>query len=78
MGYINFISRSEKPVKGLLIKKVPQESTHLRGKGQLAITVRASPPPAAEHIFGVQAAALGEIPPLLQQKNGVNAQIGQG
>jgi hypothetical protein len=65
MGHINLISRSEKPVKGLLIKEVPQKSTHLGGKGQLAITVRASSPPAAQHIFGVQAAALAKVLPLL-------------
>jgi hypothetical protein len=77
VGHIYFISRCEKLVKGILVKEFPQASTDLRRKRKLTVTICASSSPAAEHVFGVPALALIQFLSLLQQKDTLNAEIGQ-
>ena len=77
MLHVGPVGLQEQLVEGLVVEEFPQVSAHLRGEGQLAVTVGPGAAPAAEHVAGALAASLPDAFALLEQQNVFGAALGQ-
>jgi hypothetical protein len=67
--HVDPVGLGQKIKEGFVVEEFPQVPAHLRGEGQLAVTVGPGAAPAAEHVRGAFPSAIPDAFPLLEKKD---------